>query len=274
MGTDLLKARAHDVMRKFWAIAFAAQVAQIKMAETGGHDLLGRSRGVFIGKMPVPAEDALFEAPRPADGFLQHFDVVIAFKDQRIGGTNALDDKPGDVTKVGREADISIVRAKQEAHGILGVMRDAECLHGDVADLEGGAGRKKAALKLGVVLVFNCFQRCAVAVKRDSQFIGQAGQPTDMVGMFVCNEDAMQTFGRAANGGQPLSDLPHAETGVNEDAGFFGFQIGAVAAGAAPQNCQLHTHAATLVAVPRGGNLYPSWPFLMNQGGGYLRVNS
>ena len=70
VGADLLKARAHDLVGEFGAVAFAAEVTQIQMPQAGGHDLFGGICSVLVGKMPVPAQNALFEAPRPADGVL------------------------------------------------------------------------------------------------------------------------------------------------------------------------------------------------------------
>ena len=107
VGADLLKARAHDAVREFRAVAFAAKVAEIKVTQTSGHDLFSGIRGVFIGEMSVPAEDALFEAPRPADGVLQHFDIVVAFEDENVGGAGAFDDEFGDVSQVGGEANVA-----------------------------------------------------------------------------------------------------------------------------------------------------------------------
>ena len=172
VGANLLKARAHDAVSEFWAVAFTAQVAEIKMAQTGGHDLFSGIRGVFVGEMSMSAEDALFEAPRPADGILQHFDIVVAFKDENVGGANAFDDQFGDVSQVGGEANVAAAGVQQITNGVLGVMRDGEGVHSDVADLETAAGREEAAFKLGVVLVFNCLVCGTIAVKWDSQFVG------------------------------------------------------------------------------------------------------
>ena len=65
-GADLVEALVHDVMREFGAIAFAAQVGEVKVAQFAGHDIGGGLGGGFVGKMAVPAENALLEAPWPA----------------------------------------------------------------------------------------------------------------------------------------------------------------------------------------------------------------
>ena len=257
VGADFLKARAHHAVREFGAVAFSAQVAEIKTAQTGGHDRLGGIRGVFVGEMSMSAEDALFEAPRPADGVLQHFDIVVAFKDENVGGANAFDDQFGDVSQVGGEANVAAAGVQEKSNGILGVMRDGESVHCNVADFETAAGREEAAFKLGVVLAFNCLVSGTITVKRDAQFVGEAGQTLDVIRMFVGDQDAVQTFWRATDARQTLADLPHTETRINENAGFVGFQIGAVAAGTAAQNRKINSHDATLVMVTRGGNVFP-----------------
>src|SRR4051812_25635229 len=61
--------------------------------------------------------------------------------------------------------------------------------------------------------------------------------------MFVCDEDAVQPFWRARNAGEFLPDLSSAESGVDEEPDFAGFEIGAVAAGTAAENRELDRHA-------------------------------
>ena len=64
--SDLLQAVVDDAMRQLGAIALAAQMAEIQMAQVGGHDLLGGIRGGFVREMAVPAQNALLEAPGTA----------------------------------------------------------------------------------------------------------------------------------------------------------------------------------------------------------------
>ena len=66
-GADLMEAFVHDVMRQFGTIAFAAEMGEVKMPQSGGHDLRSGFGGGFVGEMAVAAENALLEAPRPAD---------------------------------------------------------------------------------------------------------------------------------------------------------------------------------------------------------------
>ena len=76
-----------------------------------------------------------------------------------------------------------------------------------------------------------------------------------MVGMFVRDENARKALGRTANGGEALARLARAEAGVNKNARLGGFEVGAVAAGTAAENRQLHGHNATVVRAGGGGNL-------------------
>jgi len=62
-GADLVEALVHDVMREFGAIAFAAEMGEVKMAQFGGHDLRGGFGSGFVREMAVTAEDALLETP-------------------------------------------------------------------------------------------------------------------------------------------------------------------------------------------------------------------
>jgi hypothetical protein len=90
------------------------------------------------------------------------------------------------------------------------------------------------------------------------QIGGQGAKGRDVVGMFVSDEDAVDVFRDAGNGGETLADLASAKAGVNQKACFRRFQIRAVASRTAAQNRQLHRHALTLEGLAMAGN-----PFLI-----------
>ena len=94
-------------MREFGAVAFTAQVGEVKMAQFGGHDLRGGLGGGFVGKMAVTAENALLEAPRTAWAILQHLHVVIGFEYEYVRRTNAFEHELGNVAEVGDEGDVA-----------------------------------------------------------------------------------------------------------------------------------------------------------------------
>ena len=48
IGPNLLQTLTHDAMREIAAIALAAQVADVQMAQLGGHELFGRISGGFV----------------------------------------------------------------------------------------------------------------------------------------------------------------------------------------------------------------------------------
>ena len=64
----LLQAFTDHLMGQFRRIAIAAEMAQINPLQSGGNDLFGEAYRAVVGKMAVPAQDPLFQAPRsPAD---------------------------------------------------------------------------------------------------------------------------------------------------------------------------------------------------------------
>src|SRR5215213_2059448 len=65
--------------------------------------------------------------------------------------------------------------------------------------------------------------------------------------MFVREQDAVEAFGRATDRGQAFADLAAGKSGVDEEAGFAGFQIGAISAGTAAKNRELNCHWRTSV---------------------------
>ena len=64
--------------------------------------------------------------------------------------------------------------------------------------------------------------------------------------MFVRDENGREIFRHTTDGGEPLADLARAEPGVHEDAGFIGFDIGAIATGTAAEDGEFDGHEWTL----------------------------
>ena len=124
-GPDLLQAVVDDALGQFGAIALAAQMAEIQMPQVGGHDLLGGIRGGFVREMPVPAQNALLEAPGAAGTILQHLHVMVRLQHQRMGRADPFEHQPRGMAKVRQETDVPGAGAQQEADGVLGVVRDA-----------------------------------------------------------------------------------------------------------------------------------------------------
>jgi hypothetical protein len=91
-------------------------------------------------------------------------------------------------------------------------------------------------------LVFDGFLGRAVAVDRNAELSTKLCQAMDVVGMLVGDEDAGQALRRATDGGQARPNLAQAEAGIDEDAGFIGLDIGAIAIGTASENSQTNGH--------------------------------
>jgi len=255
-GADLVQAFAHDVAREFRAIAFAAEMREVKMFQFRGHDLRGGLGSGFVRKMAVASKNALLETPRSADAILQHFHVVIGFEHEDVGRTDAFEHQFRHVAEVGDEGDVAGGGTDQKTNGILGVVRNGKGVHQQVADFKARAGVKEVAGKFGLQLKFKCFFRGTVAINRDVQFGGDADQSLDVVGVFVRNENGSEIFRHPTDGGEPLADLARAEPGVHEDADFIGFDVGAIAAGTAAENGEFNGHAWTLVARKQRGKLF------------------
>ena len=144
----------------------------------------------------------------------------------------------------------------EKSDRIRGVVRDGKSVDGHVANGEGIAGDEKMGVDLNLQLGFDGFAGQAIAINGHLQFCGQAGQAGDVVGMLVGDENAVNAFRGAGDGGEALANLASAETGVNQKAGFRRFQIGAIASRTAAQNCQLNRHGQTLEGAAAAGNLF------------------
>src|SRR5262249_51163539 len=145
--SNFLEPLMHDTLRNFWPVAFTAEVAQIKMAQLGRHNLLGRFSRRLIRQMTVPAEDPLLKTPGPMRAILQHFHIVVGFQHQHIGPAHTLQHKLRRMTEIGQNADVSGAGPQQESDRILCVVWHTECFHHDVAYFETGPGPKETVVE-------------------------------------------------------------------------------------------------------------------------------
>ena len=139
-GADMVELLGHDVLGEFGLVAFAAQVREVKLLQSGGHDLRDGLGGGGVGDVAVAAKDALLERPRAARTILQHLHVVVGFKHQDARGADAVEHQLGDVAEVGGKTDIAGRGAQNESDRVLRVVRDGKGFNADIADFKAAAG--------------------------------------------------------------------------------------------------------------------------------------
>ena len=74
--------------------------------------------------------------------------------------------------------------------------------------------------------------------------------------MLVSDQDACEVFRRPADRGEPFANLSCAESGIDENPGFFGLHIGAIAGGTAAKDGEIDGHNITLGRVAKRGKLF------------------
>ena len=122
-------------------------------------------------------------------------------------------------------------------------MRNGEGVHGEVADFKRRSGAEDAVVKSDRALRCDGFHGEAVAKNGYGNPDANRCQALDMVGVFVGNQDPIQRFRSPTDLSQTLANLAATESGVDEDASLFGFEICAVTAGAAAQDCESNGHS-------------------------------
>lgn len=88
-----------------------------------------------------------------------------------------------------------------------------------------------------------------------------------MVDVLVCDKNGGEIFRHATDAGEPLANLPTAETNVHEQTRFVGFNVRRVAIGTTAENRKLHCHPQTLKVVTPGGNAFSARFFRLRFGG-------
>ena len=243
IGAGALHFFADDLARKFGAIAISAQVTEINVAEIAVDNGLQRFGGRFVGKMTVTAGDALFQTPGAARIVLKHFQIVIGFEDEDVGSADAFANEAGGMAEIGQETDFMSASVQHEADWIVSIVRNGKSIDAHVANVEGATGREEMThFQAHLQLQFDRFTGETIAVDRNFQLRAQTGQALDVVGMFVREKNAIEIFGRAANRSEAFADLAAGKAGVDQQPGFAGFEISAIAAGTAAKNRKLNCH--------------------------------
>ena len=120
-------------------------------------------------------------------------------------------------------------------------MRDGESFHRDFAKFKGGAGVEETKIEASVFeLQFDRFLGEAIAVNGNRQFVAERTESVGVIGMFVREKDAAETFGGATDLGEAFSDLFGAETRIDQETGVAGLEVGAIAIGTTAENRELN----------------------------------
>jgi hypothetical protein len=103
-------------------------------------------------------------------------------------------------------------------------MRHGERLHGDIADRKFSAGREQSPVptSLREVAGSKRFSREPVAVNRQIEFVAENFKTADVIGVFVCENNAVELQGRHATLLKTQHDLSRAQTAINENLAMLG----------------------------------------------------
>src|SRR5438132_3254131 len=211
-------------------------------------DLLSDFGGSDVREMTVPAEDALFDAPGALGVFLQQLQIVVCFQQQDVRGTDRLDNQFRRMAQVGQKTEVARAGPQEKTDRIARVVWNGKSIDANVTHLERRAGGKNAAVEeFGMELIFHRLLGVPVAVNWNLEFCAQRCQALHMIAVFVCYEDAVETFWCAANSKEAIADLPPTEAGIDEQTGFFSFKISASARRTTAESREFDCHAPTLV---------------------------
>jgi len=105
-----------------------------------------------------------------------------------------------------------------------------------VAHIEAGSSAEDAPTQLHLKLLLHGFLCQTIAKNGNLEPGAQTHQALNVIGVLVREQNPVQSFRRPANERQSLSNLAATQTGIDEQPGLIGFEIGTVSAGTAPQN--------------------------------------
>ena len=131
------RASSAEMLRDVGSVVLLGEMREDEMARAAVENFrIGEKfADDVVRKMPGAAHDALLDVPGiGAD--LEHVEIVIGFEDQEIGFAQMVLHQFGQVAEVGDDGDLRAVRAKGEADGIGGIVRNGEGIDFNIADLE------------------------------------------------------------------------------------------------------------------------------------------
>jgi hypothetical protein len=240
-GANGIQAILDHRSREFRFIAVATEMPEVHVLKVRRNQFRQDIGCRFVAEMPVAAHDPLLDAPRAAEIVLQQFHVVVCFLDQNIGSANPFHHQFRGVPQVGEETNAATIRVQHKTDGIISVMRNRERFDSDVAEFECGTRVEETKIEAGIFeLQFDCFLGEAIAVNGNGQFVAECAEAVGVVGMFVRKKNAAETFGRATDLGETFADLFGAETGIDQEPGAAGLEVGAIAIGTAAENRELN----------------------------------
>jgi hypothetical protein len=141
---------------------------------------------------------------------------------------------------------------KGKAHRLDRIVRNRKGLHCDIADGKLGPGAKEPPIPvlLEHAVAANGFGRESVAINGDREFAAQDFQATDMVAMFVRDQDAIELLRRDAALREAQDQLTRAQSAVDQNAAMVGGKERAVPGAAAAEYGQAE-HVRLLTDVIR-----------------------
>src|SRR4029453_5187197 len=135
--------------------------------------------------MAMTRLNSLFHWPRPMRVVLQKFFVVVGLRDERLPSAQSFNDHLRRVTEIGDEPETARSGVKDKSKRIDGVMRYWECLHGNVANGELGAGPKNPPVSMlsEQSVTSNRLRSQRVAINRHIKFATENFHSTDVIRM-------------------------------------------------------------------------------------------
>ena len=155
---------------------------------------------------------------------LQKFFVVISFHHQRLHLSQSFSDQFRDVTEVGNITEAACARLKHESDWVHGVVRHGERLHRDIADRKLNACRDQSPIPTSLRQTIGPKRLGgeSIAINRQIEFVAENFKTTDVIGVFMCEKNAIELLGRDAALFQTQNDLPRAQPSINENLAMVG----------------------------------------------------
>lgn len=219
-------------------VAVAAEVTEDDAGQVRAGDFTDEIGGLFVGEMAVPVADALLGRPRTFGIVLEEDFVVVRFCKKGVNPIEPVDDHAGDVTDIAENAEAATAALEEKSDRIDRIVGDGKGIDFDSPDLEAAAGFELLPGYARLNALAHDRAGVGRGVDGEATLAAEDVDAAGVVAVFVGEDDGGEAVRIDPNFVETTAKLARRESRINEDAGIFVTNEGAIARAAAPENCQ------------------------------------
>ena len=179
-------------------VALLREVGEVHVGKVGMVDVEEEVGRLLVGEVPLFGEDARFVDGRAARG-VYHGGLVVRLEDQTVAVAEDVADGRGHVAEIGADAEFVMGCLEDEADGVERIVRNGKGRDGEVGKVKELACGEDLEAGFGLECGDNAARGGGVGEDGEIVTSRKDGEPLDVIGVLVCDEDRRERCGIDAN---------------------------------------------------------------------------